>query len=111
MLYALWMPLSLNGFNFVVEIVSHFACIVPQLNDSVVPVTATRYSIDALNFTTVANWYAWYDNSKVAGWSQIYKGLTFVTVTGAGHMVPLLRPRQALILFKSFFENKAMQRS
>ncbi|GJX58287.1 serine carboxypeptidase-like protein 27 [Tanacetum coccineum] len=79
--------------------------------DSVVPLTATRYSIDALNLTTVANWYAWYDNSKVAGWSQIYKGLTFVTVTGAGHEVPLHRPRQAFILFRSFLENKAMQRS
>ncbi|GJU15765.1 hypothetical protein Tco_1143731 [Tanacetum coccineum] len=30
----------------------------------VVQIIATRYSIDALNLTTVANWYAWYDNSK-----------------------------------------------
>nr|XP_043631807.1 serine carboxypeptidase-like 27 [Erigeron canadensis] len=76
--------------------------------DSVVPLTATRYSIDALNLSTIANWYAWYDNDKVAGWSQIYKGLSFVTVTGAGHEVPLHRPRQAFILFRSFLENKAM---
>ncbi|XP_024972919.1 serine carboxypeptidase-like 27 [Cynara cardunculus var. scolymus] len=79
--------------------------------DSVVPITATRYSIDALNLTTIANWYPWYDNGKVAGWSQIYEGLTFVSVTGAGHEVPLHRPRQAFILFRSFLENKAMQRS
>ncbi|KAH9703604.1 serine carboxypeptidase-like 27 [Citrus sinensis] len=76
--------------------------------DAVVPVTATRYSIDALKLPTVINWYPWYDNRKVGGWSQVYKGLTFVTVTGAGHEVPLHRPRQAFILFRSFLENKPM---
>ncbi|KAI3458991.1 hypothetical protein Pfo_015654 [Paulownia fortunei] len=78
--------------------------------DSVVPVTATRYSIDALKLPTVTKWYPWYDNRKVGGWSQVYKGLTLVTVTGAGHEVPLHRPRQAFILFRSFLENKPMPR-
>ncbi|TYI86852.1 hypothetical protein E1A91_D04G094800v1 [Gossypium mustelinum] len=76
--------------------------------DAVVPVTATRYSIDALKLPTVINWYPWYANGKVGGWSQAYKGLTLVTVTGAGHEVPLHRPRQAFILFRSFLENKLM---
>lgn len=43
---------------------------------------------------------------KVGGWSQVYKGLTLVAVRGAGHEVPLFRPRQAFTLFKSFLENK-----
>ncbi|CAN6470343.1 unnamed protein product [Victoria cruziana] len=34
--------------------------------DAVVPVTATRYSIDALKLPTVTNWYPWYDNEKVS---------------------------------------------
>ncbi|XP_010264739.1 PREDICTED: serine carboxypeptidase-like 27 [Nelumbo nucifera] len=76
--------------------------------DAVVPLTATRYSIDALKLPTVMNWYPWYDHGKVGGWSQVYKGLTFVTVRGAGHEVPLHRPRQVLILFKYFLENKPM---
>ncbi|KAL7228710.1 hypothetical protein ACSBR2_007416 [Camellia fascicularis] len=76
--------------------------------DGVVPLTATRRSIDALKLPTITNWYPWYDNGKVGGWSQIYKGLTLVTVTGAGHEVPLHRPRQAFILFRSFLENKPM---
>ncbi|CAA2960795.1 Hypothetical predicted protein [Olea europaea subsp. europaea] len=76
--------------------------------DAVVPLTATRYSIDALKLPTVVNWYPWYDNKKVGGWSQVYEGLTFVTVTGAGHEVPLHRPRLAFILFRSFLENKHM---
>lgn len=39
--------------------------------DSVVPVTATRYSIDALKLPTIINWYPWYDNGKVGtyNWS------------------------------------------
>lgn len=35
--------------------------------DAVVPVTATRYSIDALKLQTITNWYPWYDNGKVSG--------------------------------------------
>ncbi|XP_010908844.1 serine carboxypeptidase-like 27 [Elaeis guineensis] len=76
--------------------------------DAVVPVTATRYSIDALELPTLRRWYPWYDHGKVGGWSQVYKGLTFVTITGAGHEVPLHRPRQALILFRHFLQNKPM---
>ncbi|KAK4252977.1 hypothetical protein QN277_010821 [Acacia crassicarpa] len=76
--------------------------------DAVVPVTATRYSIDALTLPTIVNWYPWNDNGKVGGWSQVYKGLTLVTVTGAGHEVPLHKPRQAFILLRSFLENKSM---
>ncbi|KAG8054864.1 hypothetical protein GUJ93_ZPchr0001g31455 [Zizania palustris] len=53
--------------------------------DAVVPVTATRYSIDALKLPTLVNWYPWYDHGKVGGWSQVYKGLTLVTIAGSGH--------------------------
>ncbi|XP_014512915.1 serine carboxypeptidase-like 26 [Vigna radiata var. radiata] len=74
--------------------------------DSVVPVTASRYSIASLNLPTIINWYPWNDNGEVGGWSQVYKGLTLVAVRGAGHEVPLFRPRQAFTLFKSFLENK-----
>ncbi|XP_057979550.1 serine carboxypeptidase-like 27 [Malania oleifera] len=76
--------------------------------DAVVPVTATRYSINALKLPTVVNWYPWNDDGKVGGWSQVYQGLTLVTITGAGHEVPVLRPREAFILLRSFLENKPM---
>ncbi|EPS66906.1 hypothetical protein M569_07869, partial [Genlisea aurea] len=33
--------------------------------DSVVPMTATRYSIDALKLPTIKKWYPWYDNGEV----------------------------------------------
>lgn len=40
--------------------------------DSVVPVTATRYSIDALKLPTLLKWYPWYDNKKVSREKQHY---------------------------------------
>lgn len=33
--------------------------------DAVVPITATRYSVDALKLETITNWYPWYDHGKV----------------------------------------------
>ncbi|CAN6351525.1 unnamed protein product [Urochloa humidicola] len=79
--------------------------------DSVVPLIATRYSIDALGLPTIVSWYPWYDKKQVGGWSQVYKGLTLVTVRGAGHEVPLHRPRQALKLFRQFLHGKPMPKN
>lgn len=33
--------------------------------DSVIPVTSTRYSIDALKLPTASPWHAWYDDGQV----------------------------------------------
>jgi serine carboxypeptidase-like clade 2 len=45
---------------------------------------------------------------KVGGWTEVYEGLTFATVRGAGHEVPLFKPRAALQLFKSFLAGKPL---
>ncbi|XP_038697062.1 serine carboxypeptidase II-2 isoform X2 [Tripterygium wilfordii] len=79
--------------------------------DSVLPVTSTRYSIDALKLPTVGPWHAWYDDGQVGGWTQEYAGLTFVSVRGAGHEVPLHRPKQALTILKSFLSGSSMSTS
>ncbi|CAJ2659071.1 serine carboxypeptidase II-2 [Trifolium pratense] len=76
--------------------------------DSVLPVTSTRYTIAALKLPTVSPWRAWYDDGEVGGWTQEYAGLTFVNVRGAGHEVPLHRPKLALILFKAFLAGTSM---
>ncbi|XP_044506837.1 serine carboxypeptidase 1-like [Mangifera indica] len=70
--------------------------------DSVVPVTSTRYSIAVLNLNVTTPWYAWYTNGEVGGYAEAYDGLTFVTVRGAGHMVPSYQPERALTMFSSF---------
>lgn len=45
---------------------------------------------------------------QVGGWTQVYDGLNFVTVRGAGHEVPLHKPKLALMLLKSFLSGISM---
>ncbi|WZZ24362.1 hypothetical protein YC2023_007763 [Brassica napus] len=70
--------------------------------DAIVPVTSTRYSINALNLSTLSPYGPWYIDGQVGGWSQQYAGLNFVIVRGSGHEVALHRPKEALALFKAF---------
>ncbi|XP_052195126.1 serine carboxypeptidase-like 25 [Diospyros lotus] len=79
--------------------------------DSVVPVTATRYSLAQLKLSTKIPWYPWYVKKQVGGWTEVYEGLTFATVRGAGHEVPLFKPRAALQLFKSFLRGDPLPKS
>jgi len=90
--------------------------------DAAVPFTDTQYWISYANYLitpigllTVVSffrqllnqpvqslWKPWYLNNQVAGFVSQYTGLTFVTVKGAGHMVPQTKPPQALKMFTSF---------
>jgi serine carboxypeptidase-like clade 2 len=71
--------------------------------DSYISVTGTRLTIGQLNLPITIPWYPWYSNNQtVGGWTEVYKGLTFATVRGAGHEVPLFQPQRALKLFRSF---------
>ncbi|KAL9267468.1 Serine carboxypeptidase-like 25-like protein [Drosera capensis] len=79
--------------------------------DSVVPVTATRYSLAQLKLQTKTSWYPWYVKDQVGGWTEVYQGLTFATVRGAGHEVPLFKPRAALQLFRSFLRGEQLPKS
>lgn len=76
--------------------------------DAVIPVTSTRYSIDALKLQPISPWRPWYSDGQVGGWTQEYEGLNFVTVRGAGHEVPLHRPKEALALFNCFISGSSM---
>ncbi|XP_068652687.1 serine carboxypeptidase 24-like [Aristolochia californica] len=79
--------------------------------DSVVPVTATRFSLSHLGLSVKTRWYPWYSDGQVGGWTEVYHGLTFATVRGAGHEVPLFQPRRALQLFKSFLAGHELPKS
>ncbi|CAL5068999.1 unnamed protein product [Urochloa decumbens] len=97
--------------------------------DGRVPVTSTRYSINAMGLrpreTTrrAANvsaatgaapdwwggWRAWYYRQQVAGWAVEYEeGLTLVTVRGAGHQVPLFAPARSLAMLYHFLRGQAL---
>nr|GEZ37980.1 serine carboxypeptidase-like 27 [Tanacetum cinerariifolium] len=79
--------------------------------DAVLPLTGTRYSIKALKLKTIVDWHAWYDKEKVGGWSQVYEGMTYMTVKGAGHEVPMDQPKLALTIFAHFLKNIALPSS
>ncbi|KAL1565411.1 Serine carboxypeptidase-like 34 [Salvia divinorum] len=77
--------------------------------DGVVPVTSTRYALRKLKLDIVEDWTPWYtDNKQVGGWRVEYEGLTFVTVRGAGHLVPTFKPREALQIFNYFLKNEKL---
>ncbi|OIV95278.1 hypothetical protein TanjilG_07434 [Lupinus angustifolius] len=67
-----------------------------------VPVIGTRYWIETLGLPLKSTWHSWYHNNQVGGRIVEYEGLTYVTVRGAGHLVPLNKPSEALSLFHSF---------
>ncbi|TXG73331.1 hypothetical protein EZV62_001910 [Acer yangbiense] len=72
--------------------------------DSAVPVTSSRYSISSLNLQIKTPWYPWYTNNEVGGYAVEYQGVTFVTVRGAGHLVPSYQPERALNMISSFLQ-------
>uniref|UniRef100_K4AK33 Carboxypeptidase n=1 Tax=Setaria italica TaxID=4555 RepID=K4AK33_SETIT len=73
--------------------------------DARIPTTSTRYTLKKLGLQIKEDWSPWFHRKQVGGWTVVYDGLTFVTVRGAGHMVPSTQPAQALELFKHFLAN------
>ncbi|KAJ8560473.1 hypothetical protein K7X08_022333 [Anisodus acutangulus] len=76
--------------------------------DGRVPVIGTRYCIEALNLTLKSTWHSWFHNHQVAGRVVEYEGLIFVTVRGAGHLVPLYKPSEGLALIRSFLTGEEL---
>uniref|UniRef100_A0A0D3HG60 Carboxypeptidase n=1 Tax=Oryza barthii TaxID=65489 RepID=A0A0D3HG60_9ORYZ len=74
--------------------------------DARIPTTSTRYTLKKLGLPIKEDWSPWFHHKQVGGWSVVFDGLTFVTVRGAGHMVPSIMPEQALELFKYFLANQ-----
>ncbi|ESO10740.1 hypothetical protein HELRODRAFT_185271 [Helobdella robusta] len=67
-----------------------------------------QWFVQALEMKVLSNRQFWLytdledKSQQVAGFVRKYQNLTFVTVKGAGHMVPTDKPYQALIMFTNF---------
>ncbi|KAH9108908.1 hypothetical protein AeMF1_015951 [Aphanomyces euteiches] len=62
---------------------------------------------EGLKLPVVSPWKGWFGpDDQLAGYTQGYKGLTFTTVKGAGHMVPSTRPLHALYLIECFIHGE-----
>jgi hypothetical protein len=66
-------------------------------------------------FRIKATRYAWRaeseDKSKVSGYMKEYKGLMFLKLLNAGHMVPMDLPRQSLDMMSTFLYGKSFEES
>ncbi|XP_048574914.1 serine carboxypeptidase 1-like [Triticum urartu] len=73
--------------------------------DSVCPLPATRYSIQDMALSVTTPWRPWTAKEEVGGYVQQYAGgFTFLSVRGAGHMVPSFQPERALVMLSSFLQ-------
>ncbi|TMW85269.1 hypothetical protein EJD97_023415 [Solanum chilense] len=70
--------------------------------DHILSVTTSRYAINKIKTPVKTAWYPWFFNGEVGGYAVEYQNLTFVTVRGAGHLVPSYQPGRALTMFSSF---------
>ncbi|CAM0949173.1 unnamed protein product [Alopecurus aequalis] len=71
--------------------------------DSVCPLPATRYTVQDLALPVTTPWRPWTAKEEVGGYVQQYSGgFTFLSVRGAGHLVPSFQPERALIMLSSF---------
>jgi len=62
----------------------------------------SQYWLYGLGLTNTQKWTSWSVNGQVAGYVARFDGLNFVTVHGAGHMVPAHKPELGLELWKMF---------
>ncbi|KAL5700345.1 Serine carboxypeptidase-like 26 [Ranunculus cassubicifolius] len=76
--------------------------------DGRVPVTGSRYWIEAMGLPLKASWRSWYHKNQVGGRVVDYDGLTFVTVRGAGHLVPLNKGSESLALLHSYLSGEKL---
>ncbi|KAK4801838.1 hypothetical protein SAY86_000041 [Trapa natans] len=76
-------------------------------HDLAVPYTGTEAWTRSMGYKMVEQWRSWWSNKQVAGYLQAYeKNLTFLTVKGAGHMVPQYKPRESLDFYTRWLDGK-----
>ncbi|KAM0910263.1 hypothetical protein ACQ4PT_014258 [Festuca glaucescens] len=81
--------------------------------DAMVPVTASKRSVEKLQLGVVKDWRPWSTapGKDVAGYVIEYKGLVFATVRGSGHTVPIDQPERGRALFISFIRGHELPSS
>mmetsp|Transcript_17479 Transcript_17479/g.29987 ORF Transcript_17479/g.29987 Transcript_17479/m.29987 type:complete len:529 (+) Transcript_17479:45-1631(+) len=77
-------------------------------HDMAVPHTGSERWTSELGLPVKKEWRPWTFESQVAGYVVEYAGLTYATVKGAGHMVPMNKPGQALAMFSRFLDGASL---
>lgn len=80
--------------------------------DGCVPFTGTENWTRALGFDVKNDWHQWYSipdgyhELHKAGYAVEFDNFQFVSINGAGHMVPQYQPAFALTMFKKFLNDE-----
>ena len=80
--------------------------------DACVPYVGTEEWTRSLNFTVTNEWHQWMGSPDLepglhkAGYAVTYDKFQFVTVNGAGHMVPRYQPGFSKTLFEKFLADE-----
>jgi len=73
--------------------------------DASVPFLDTQQWTTCLGLPIVKDWSNWSYKDQIAGSYIEYKGISFLTVKGAGHMVPYYLPEQGWEFFARWMNN------
>jgi carboxypeptidase C (cathepsin A) len=78
--------------------------------DGCVPTIGTLGWINSLERTITTDWRAWFleDQVTLAGYTQEFEGLTFISVHGAGHMVPQDKREAGLTMINYFMSAREL---
>lgn len=80
--------------------------------DGCVPYVGTEKWTRGLNFTVTDDWHQWFAKPDQvhqlhkAGYAVTFDQFQFITINGAGHMVPQFQPGFSLTMFKKFLANE-----
>ncbi|KAM3877493.1 lysosomal protective protein [Diretmus argenteus] len=64
-----------------------------------------QWFVEDLGMETTTKYQSWIYDDQIAGFYQQFGNITFLTVKGAGHMVPQWAPGPAFHMFQSFITN------
>ncbi|XP_034045441.1 lysosomal protective protein isoform X2 [Thalassophryne amazonica] len=64
-----------------------------------------QWFVEDLGLKATTEYKIWTYDDQVAGFYQVFGNITFLTVKGAGHMVPQWAPGPAFHMFQSFITN------
>ena len=77
--------------------------------DIVVPYNGNQAWIKDLKLEVEEPWRQWRafnDMNNVSGYIVKYKGLTFCTIKGTGHMAPMWKPKESFYMFQKFINEE-----
>ncbi|KAF5197052.1 Serine carboxypeptidase-like, partial [Thalictrum thalictroides] len=78
-------------------------------HDMMIPFVGTQEWIRSLNFSIEDEWRPWYVNGQVAGYTRMYSNnLTFATVKGGGHEVPMYKPKECLAMLERWISHNPL---